>query len=58
MPIGQERPGFNPRSRHNKNSKMVLDAACLNSNHYNVQVKGKVEQIRGRSSILSYKSVL
>ena len=38
--------GFNPRSSHTKDSKMVLDAALLNTQHYKVRIKGKVEQSR------------
>ena len=34
--------------------KMVLDAAMLNIQHYKVQLKGKVEQSRERSSALPY----
>ena len=33
------RPGFNPRSSHTKDSKMVLDASLLNTQHYKVGVK-------------------
>ena len=40
------RPGFNPRSSHTKDSKMVLDASLLNAQHYKVRIKGKVEQSR------------
>ena len=35
------RPGFNPQSSHTKVSKMVLDASLLNTQHYNVWIKGK-----------------
>ena len=38
------KPGFNPRPSHTKDSKMVLDAALLNTQHYKVGIKGKVEQ--------------
>ena len=31
---------------------MVLDTSMLNTQHYNVRIKGKVEQSRGRSSAL------
>ena len=44
--IGLGRPGFNPRSSHTKDSKMVLDASFLNTQHYEVRIKGKVEQFR------------
>ena len=37
---------------------MVLDATLLNIQHYKVRIKGKVEQLRERSSTLSYTSVL
>ena len=40
------RPGFNPRSCHTKDSKMVLDATLLNTQHYKVRIKDKVEQSR------------
>ena len=46
------RPGFNPRSSHTKDLKMVLDAALLNIHHYKVWIKGKAEQSRKRSSPL------
>ena len=36
------RPGFNPRSSHTKDSKMVLDSALLYTQHYKVKIKGKV----------------
>ena len=36
--------GFNPWSDHSKDSKMVLDAALLSTQHYKVRIKGKVEQ--------------
>ena len=32
--------------------KMVLDASLLNTQHYKVRIKGKVEQSMGRSSAL------
>ena len=41
-----------------KTLKMVLDTSLLNSLHYKVRIKGKVEQSRGRSTTLSYTSVL
>ena len=40
-----------------KTQKMVLDAALLNTQHYKVQIKGKVEQSRERGSALPYTSV-
>ena len=40
-----------------KTQKMVLDAALLNTQHYKVQIKGKVEQSRERSSALPYTLV-
>ena len=35
-----------------KTQKMVLDASLLNTQHYKVWIKGKVEQSRERSSSL------
>ena len=40
-----------------KAQKMVLDASLLNTQHYKVRVKGKVEQSRERSSTLPYTSM-
>ena len=40
-----------------KTKKMVLDAALLNTQHYNVRIKGKVEQSREWSSALPDASV-
>ena len=37
--------------------KMVLDAALLNTQHYKVMIKGKVEQSWEWSSSLPYTSV-
>ena len=46
------RPGFNPRSSHTKDSKMVLDASLLNTQHYTIWIKGTLEQSRESSSAL------
>ena len=40
-----------------KTQKMVLDASLLNTQHYKVRIKGKVEQSRERSSALPYTFV-
>ena len=40
-----------------KTQKIVLDALLLNTQHYKVQIKDKVEQSRDRSSVLHYTSV-
>ena len=40
-----------------KTQKMVLDAALLYTQHYEIRIKGKVEQSRERSSALPYTSV-
>ena len=48
----------NPRSCHTKDSKMVLDAALLNTQHYKFWIKGQVEQSRELSIALAYTSVL
>ena len=37
-----------------KTLKMVLVASLLNTQHYKVQIKGKVEKSRERSSALLY----
>ena len=37
-----------------KTQKMVPDAALLNTQHYKVRIKGKVEQSREKSSALTY----
>ena len=41
-----------------KTQKMILDASLLNTQHYKVRIKGKVEKSRERSSALPYTSVL
>ena len=40
-----------------KTLKMVHDTYSLNTQHYKVRIKGKVEQSRERSSALPYTSV-
>ena len=40
-----------------KIQKMELDAALLNTQHYKIRIKGKVEQSREWSSTLPYTSV-
>ena len=40
-----------------KTQKMVLDTALLNTQHYRVRIKGKVEQSRELSSALPYTLV-
>ena len=37
-----------------KTQKMVLDANLLNTRHYKVRIKGKVEQSREKSSARPY----
>ena len=37
--------------------KMVLDAALLNTHHYKVRIKGRVEQCREKISTLPYTKV-
>ena len=49
--------GFNPRSRHTKDFKIVLDTCLPNTQQYKVRIKGKMEQSRERSSALPYTSV-
>ena len=36
---------------------MVIDPSLLNTQHYKVRIKGKVEQSKERSSALSYTLV-
>ena len=40
-----------------KTLKMVLDTSLLNTQHYKVRIKGKVDQSRARSCALPYTSV-
>ena len=40
-----------------KTQKMVLDVALLNTQHYKVRIKGKVEQSWEWSNALHYTSV-
>ena len=40
-----------------KTFKMVLDTSLLNTQHYKVRIKGKVEKSRERSSALPYTFV-
>ena len=49
--------GFNPRSSHTKDSKIVLDTSLLNTQYYKVRIKGKVKQFREWSSALPDTSV-
>ena len=51
------RPGFNSRSSHTKDSKMVLDTSLFNTQHYKVGIKGKVDQSWESSSALPYTLV-
>ena len=46
-----------PGDLGSKTQKMVLDASLLNTQHYKVQIKGKEEQSRKRSSALPYTLV-
>ena len=41
-----------------KTQRLLLDSALLNTQHYKVKIKGKVEQSRERSSALTYILVL
>ena len=49
--------GSNPGRVIPKTQKMVLDASLLNTLHYKVRIKSKVEQSRERSSALLYTLV-
>ena len=55
---GLEDRGLIPGRVIPKTQKMVLDATLLNTQHYKVRIKGKVEQSREWSSTLPYTSVL
>ena len=54
---GPEDMGSIPGRVIPKTQKMVLDTAWLNTQHYKVRIKGKVEQSREKSSALSYTLV-
>ena len=54
---GPEDQGSIPSRVLPKTQKMVLDAALLSTQHYEVRVKGKVEQFREWSSAFPYTSV-
>ena len=45
------------KKKKKKKKKRVLDATLLNTQHYKVHIKGKVERSRERSSALPYTSV-
>ena len=55
--IGLEDLGSIPAQVIPKAQKMVLDATLLNTQHYKVRIKGKVEQSQVLSSALPYTSV-
>ena len=50
--------GTGDRSSISRLKKMALDASLLNTQHYKVRIKGKVEQSWERSSVLPYSLVL
>ena len=54
---GPEDMGSIPGRVIPKTQKMVLDASLLNTQHYYVRIKGKVEQSKERSSALPYTLV-
>ena len=47
----------NKENCHFNTKKMVPDAALLNTQHYKVMIKGKVEQSKEWSSALPYTTV-
>ena len=55
---GSEDQGSIPGRVIPKTQKMVLCATLLNTQHYKVRIKGKVEQSREWNSALLYTSVL
>ena len=56
-PIVQETRVQSQVESYQRLKNMVLDAALLNTQHYKVSIKGKVEKSREWSSTLSYTSV-
>ena len=54
---GQGDQGSIPGDVIPKTFKMVLDISSLNTQKYNVRIKGKVEQFREKRSALFYTSV-
>ena len=54
---GPENLGSTPGRVIPKTQKMVLDASLLNTQHYKVRIKGKVEQSRERICALPYTLV-
>ena len=54
---GPEDRGSIPGRVIPKTLKMVLDTSLLNTQHYRVRIKGKVEQSGERSDALPYTSV-
>ena len=56
-PIAWEDRGSIPGRVMPKTQKMVFDTSLLNTQHYNVRNKGKVEQSRKRSYTLPYMSM-
>ena len=57
FPIGPGDLGSIPGRVIPKTLKMVLDTYLLNTQHYKVRIKGKMEQSKERSSALPYTSV-
>ena len=49
--------GSIPRPVITKTQKAVLDTSLLNAQHYEVQIKGKGEKSKERSSVLPYTLV-
>ena len=54
---GPEDQGSMPGRVIPKTQKMLLDAALLSTQHYEIRIKGKVEQTREWSSAFPYISV-
>ena len=55
--MARENVGQSPGRVIPKTQKMVLDASLLNTQHYMVPIKGKVEKYREKSSAFLYTSV-
>ena len=54
MPMARETWVQSQVESYQRLKEMVLDATLLNTLHYKVRMKGKVEQLRERSSAISY----
>ena len=56
-PMARETGAQSQVESYQRLKKMVLNASLLNTQHYKVRIKGKVEKSRERSSAFSYTLV-